>query len=462
MRPARLGRLVGQNLRRSRREFLLSSFGIAVGIASLAFFAALSEGVREVVLGRIFHADRIELEPMKSTFELPSLLGGGPRPVGDDTVAKLREVPGVRRVTRRMRFQFPAKAWGGAELFGSNRYAELIAEGLDPDAVAGERFDPEPFADLEAGGPAGSSHDACNADPDCRRAGEYCAWDVHRCEKPVPMIISRTLLELYNAGFAPSHNLPRVGDFVASRFRGFTVTVELGVSFMGGPAARGQPRQRRAMLVGVSDRAIPIGVSFPLPYVQRWNAEYVGGAAGQGASSVVVEVDDKRAITGAAAAGRALGLSVVDSGAEQAGLAITFVGLLFALVSLAIVVVATLNIAHTFYRAVAERRRELGILRAVGASAADVRQLLLGEALAIGLAGGAAGVVTARAAATLCDLAARRFVPDFPFKPESFFHFSPLLVLAVMGFAVAACLGGALLPALAAARTPPAEALTSR
>ena len=464
MRPGRLVRLVGQNLRRSRREFLLSSFGIAIGIASLGFFAALSAGVREVVLEKIFHADRIELEPAKSGFELPfGLLGSGPRPIDDAAVAKLRAIESVRSVAPRMRLAFPAKAWGGAELIGQNRYVELLGEGLDPAAVAGERFAPEPFADLDsaAAGAAKSSLANCNADPDCGRPGEYCAWDVHQCQRPVPMLVSKMLIELYNKGFAASHGLPRVSDFLASRLRGFTFTVELGTSFMG-PAAHGIPRQRKAMLVGVSDRAVPIGVSFPIAYVRRWYAEYAGEAAGRGYSSVVVEVSDRRAITRVAAAGRAMGLAVVDSGAEQAGLAVTLLGLLFALVSLAILIVATLNIAHTFFRAAAERRRELGVLRAVGATAADVRQLLLGEAAAIGVTGGTVGLAVAYFAAAIGDFAARRLIPDFPFKPETFFHFSPTLVAAVLGFAVATCLLGALFPALAAARTEPAAALSAR
>ena len=70
-------RMVGQNIRRTRRQFILSSLGISVGIASLTFFIALSSGVRQVVLGKVFHAERIELEPPRSSFDLP-LLGGAP------------------------------------------------------------------------------------------------------------------------------------------------------------------------------------------------------------------------------------------------------------------------------------------------------------------------------------------------------------------------------------------------
>ena len=42
---------------------------------------------------------------------------------------------------------------------------------------------------------------------------------------------------------------------------------------------------------------------------------------------------------------------------------------------------------------VTERRRELGLLRAVGATQRDVRMVVLGEAALIGLIGGLLGVL---------------------------------------------------------------------
>jgi putative ABC transport system permease protein len=449
-------RIVGQNLRRARRQFVVSAIGIAIGVGALGFFLALSAGVREVVLGQVFHIDRVELEPPRSTIDLP-LLGGGPRLIDDQQVTRLRALPGVKRVAPRMRLHFPARAWGGAQFLGRDRYAELIGEGLDPAAVAGENFSPVPFADLEEG----RQHERCNADPDCHTQGEYCAWDVHECQKPVPVVISRFLVELYNGSFAGSHGLPKINDFIASRFRGFTFTIELGASFLGARAVQGTPRQRRAMLVGVSDHAVPIGVSVPLGYVKRWNAEYAGAKGGSGYTSVTVEVGDKGAVTSVVAAARELGLGVGDSAAEQAGLAITLMTLLLGLASLAILAVAVINIVHMFYRVVSERRREIGVLRALGASASDVRRILLGEAAAIGLLGGVVGVLFAYLLSRGVDVAVARWVPDFPFKPESFFIFSAALVVGCLGFAVVACLGGALWPARSAARLDPAAALAA-
>src|SRR5262245_19253198 len=109
-----LGRLVRQNLRRGRRAFVLSAFGIAVGISSLTFFLALSAGLRSVVLGRVFPTGQLEVVPQRSSLEGPLglLPFGGPAPLTDDAVAKLTAHPEVKAAYRRMKIAFPARAFG--------------------------------------------------------------------------------------------------------------------------------------------------------------------------------------------------------------------------------------------------------------------------------------------------------------------------------------------------------------
>jgi ABC-type antimicrobial peptide transport system permease subunit len=215
------------------------------------------------------------------------------------------------------------------------------------------------------------------------------------------------------------------------------------------------------MLVGISPHASQLALTLPIGFVSRWNALFAGEAAGRQLSSVVLEVADGADVTRLAASVRALGYTVADSGAERAGLAITLLTLLFALVSFAIVAVAATNIAHSFFRAVAERRRELGVLRSVGASAGDLYRLVLGEAAVIGLMGGLVGLGLARLVAWTIDAASRRLVPDFPFKPDTYFSFDWPILVGALGCAVAACVAGALLPARAAARLEPSEALAA-
>ena len=59
------------------------------------------------------------------------------------------------------------------------------------------------------------------------------------------------------------------------------------------------------------------------------------------------------------------------------------------------------------------------------------------------------------------DAASQRWVPDFPFKPDTYFAFGWTLLAGALGCSILACMLGAFWPARAAARLEPTEALTS-
>jgi putative ABC transport system permease protein len=88
--------------------------------------------------------------------------------------------------------------------------------------------------------------------------------------------------------------------------------------------------------------------------------------------------------------------------------------------------------------------------------------MILLEAALIGLSAGGAGVVCALVAGLAVDAAASIVVPDFPFKPESFFQFSWWLIAGSLALAVMAAVAGALIPARRAASASPARVLNGR
>jgi putative ABC transport system permease protein len=117
---------------------------------------------------------------------------------------------------------------------------------------------------------------------------------------------------------------------------------------------------------------------------------------------------------------------------------------------------------HVFSLILLVRRRELGLLRAVGASRADILRLQVLEAGAIGLVSGSVGVGLARAAAALSDRAAAHWLPDLTVMPATLFSFDWKLAAAVLILAVTACVMSAVGPARRAASGDPAEALSGR
>src|SRR6516225_8662837 len=118
--------------------------------------------------------------------------------------------------------------------------------------------------------------------------------------------------------------------------------------------------------------------------------------------------------------------------------------------------VAIFVVAGTFAYAVAARRRELGLLRTVGATPRQARRLVLGEALAAGvaaaLAGSALGVVIAGPFA--------RWLARAGFAPHDFTaHFILWPAAAASGAGLLIALAGAFVAARRAGRVRPAEAL---
>jgi putative ABC transport system permease protein len=98
---------------------------------------------------------------------------------------------------------------------------------------------------------------------------------------------------------------------------------------------------------------------------------------------------------------------------------------------------------------VRERTEEIGLVRAIGASASQVAALFLVEASAIALLGGAAGVTIGLGLAALL----RWFVPGLPVEtPLSF-------VVLALGVSLATGLLSGVLPARRAAQLDPIEAL---
>jgi ABC-type antimicrobial peptide transport system permease subunit len=69
------------------------------------------------------------------------------------------------------------------------------------------------------------------------------------------------------------------------------------------------------------------------------------------------------------------------------------------------------------------------------------------------------GIALAVLAALGVDLLAANYLPDFPFKPDTFFDFHWIVFVSGVVFSVAFCVMGGFLPAERAAKMAPARAL---
>jgi ABC-type antimicrobial peptide transport system permease subunit len=156
------------------------------------------------------------------------------------------------------------------------------------------------------------------------------------------------------------------------------------------------------------------------------------------------------------------GLRLEDSQGERFATVIFVIRLLFLIISIAILVISIINIGHNFFIQVSERRREIGIMRAVGATETDVQLIVLGEAALIGIVGGLIGVGLAWTIGATWNWYAASGIPRFPFKPDSWFDFKTWIWGSALGFSTLFCILGGFLPARRAAKMPPASALAQQ
>ena len=129
--------------------------------------------------------------------------------------------------------------------------------------------------------------------------------------------------------------------------------------------------------------------------------------------------------------------------------------LLIAFVSISLVV-SSIMIAIITYISVLERRKEIGILRSIGASKGDVSRVFNAETVIEGLLAGVMGVGVTYG---LCAIA--NAIAHSSFNVENIAQLSPVTALVLIGVSVGLTVIAGIIPASRASRQDPVEALRS-
>jgi putative ABC transport system permease protein len=416
------------SLRADRKGALLNGAAACVGAAALVFFLALGLGV-SAAARRMFPADARLVEVVPGAVALGGVLGGGK--LDDAAVGRIAALPGAAGAWPRLALRVPIAAPGPPKGLDYNWPTGMTLQipviGLAPEIVKGDVAAGLRFEDA---GPDG----------------------------PIPVVLSRRLLEVYNKTIAPAWGVRRLPAGLS--IVGIELPVKVGYSIVP-QKTEDRVYETRLKLVGLSDRVPIYLLAVPLETVRRLHREYQ--KPDQGYTQVTVLAARPEDVPQLTAAIRRMGFSV-DEGeratAERVGTVVAVTTGALAFLAAVMVGLAALAIAQSLSASVRGRVREIAVLEAVGAAPSDVRRIVLLEGAAVGLAGGIAGAVLALGFAWLADRGAARLLPDFPFRPETFFAFPPWVVALGLAVPALAAVLGALAPAAAAARVDPARTLS--
>ena len=121
--------------------------------------------------------------------------------------------------------------------------------------------------------------------------------------------------------------------------------------------------------------------------------------------------------------------------------------------------VATLAIINTLVMAVLERRREIGVMKAIGASDGDVKRLFFAEAGAMGFFGGLLGIALGFAIGKAINVGTGIYLRNHQLPAEPVWILPSWLIGAAIGFSIIVSLLAGLYPASRAARLDPVQTL---
>lgn len=386
-------------LRGHRLRSGLSLTGVAIGVASVILLTSLGEGARLYVTGEFaaLGSDLLIVIPGKTeTTGGPPILGGAQNDLTlEDAEALRRRLPQVRRVA-------PILV-GTAEVRYGSYARETVIAGATPDfrGVREVRI----------------------------RAGAYLPEGDETRAQRVIVLGSKLADELFG-NENPLGTWVRVGD---QRFRVIGVMAPRGVSL-------GENLDEVAHIPVASAMKLFNRTSLFRVLVQANAFEEIDSAR-RGVLEVLTErhdgVEDVTVLTQDAVLGAFSRILTILT-AALAGIAA---------ISLA---VAGIGIMNVMLVSVSERVREIGLLKALGATPSQVLGVFLVEATVLAVAGGIAGVILGLTAGA----AVRGIWPAFPVEPPGWAIAGALALSAAVG------IGFGAFPARRAASLEPVEALS--
>jgi hypothetical protein len=244
--------------------------------------------------------------------------------------------------------------------------------------------------------------------------------------------------------------------------------VTLGAPRVFGAERRNRVRWSRAQIVGVVSQEASNGlyvVSLELARAERaWtaagNPDDQFGASPSPYSGLFVVARGLGRVTDARAEINRVGFSTSapESLITQVQRYVHVVELVLAGIGFIGLAIAALGISNAMLAAIRERRREIGVLKAVGAADRDVRRVFLVEAGTLGFAGGVLGAAIGLGVARALAAVVNRYLASQDLQTVHLGVPVTLLAGVVAGSTLLA-LGAGTLPAIRAARMPARQAI---
>jgi putative ABC transport system permease protein len=447
-----LAELAGRNLREALLRNSLTTVGIAVGVASLVAMLSLGVGLQNLATQRlsrsglfnaIFVTPKTNFSGVGRAEGPPVTLPTEPRPLDDAARQELAKMPNVTEVYPDLRF--PTEIH-----FEGSPYATIVA-GVPPSGSSDSAFD-----DMKGSFFSGPSADEAILQVDLAR----------QLSKDPGSLLGKEIILRY----AERDPLPPTASSAGA-------TGAASQSADSAPGFSIVPRQEKLRIVGIVETEPEGGMAgfgrgrllIPLAVADKLQAAQTNDLrdllrdtpAKRTYETLTVRVHGASEVEAAEAAIKQLGFSAYSLLDATRSLRLIFAvfDLLLGIFGSLALIVASLGIINTLVMAILERRREIGVLKALGASDRDVQRLFFVEAGAMGLLGGICGVMLGWGIGRGINLGTKIYLVRQNLPVVSIASVPFWMVTAAIAFSIGVSLAAGIYPAARAARLNPIEAL---
>jgi putative ABC transport system permease protein len=450
-----LTELAGRNLREALLRNSLTTLGIAVGVASLVAMLSLGVGLQELASTRLSKTGLFDAIFVMSQANQRAF-GGPPRPAADPTRP-------LRRLDDEARQQ----------LTQIRNVVEVYPEVRFPTEI---QFDGKPYMTTVAGIPASARADGAF---DEIKGTYFSAPDANEAilqielakdlSKSTDSLIGKEVILRY----AERQSLP---DEPATSAKAGAAAGDANAGELS-PGFSIIPREMKLRIIGIVETEpaagfggmgrgrllIPLQIAQKLRIAQPTDLrEMLRGTSGKPTyESLTVRVTSPKAVQGVEDAIKKMGFgtfSILDA-TKNLQLFFTVFDLLLGIFGSLALTVSSLGIINTLVMAILERRREIGVLKALGAADRDVRRLFFAEAGAMGLLGGVFGVVLGWLIGRALTFGTNAYLARQQLPPIDLSSVPLWMVGAAIAFSFVVSLAAGIYPASRAARLNPVEAL---
>lgn len=489
--------LAGRNLRESGFRNSLTTVGVAVGVASLVAMLSLGAGLQGLVSERfarsgLFNTIGVftarDMRGMERNERRTGILESNVRPLDADARKEISALPNVIEVYPEVRLLTDV-TFEGRTLFTS-------VSGLSPSARLNEAFEKmhgKFFSAPEAEEAILHVDFARDLLAPANAPGDSFALPVGPRTGNTPEVTDAQLDSLLGKEivlhYGERQAVPTPAQPPARRSGRGASAKKLDTAATRADAAANDAagdtvsfsvvrRDQRLRIVGIIDTEpyagitassaarvfLPVGLAEKLHPAMASNLRDIMQAkpsASENYSALIVRVDDPARVQPAQDALKKMGFrtfSLLDA-TKSLRRVFVILDLFLAIFGSVALVVASLGIVNTLVMSVLERRREIGVLKALGASDADVKRLFFVEAGVMGTAGGALGVLLGWLIGRAINFGTNIYLSQQDLPHETIVLLPLWLIGGAIAFAVAVSLLSGIYPAARAARLDPVQVL---